>query len=103
MRKIMCFCDRCAVAAEWILRPWRQNFRYFELIIKCHGEAERFLIATPELLHARDPSSGREATEPLYVIAFEDEATRTSVRIIESPPANLSIRLSNPTNRTARE
>jgi hypothetical protein len=103
MRKIMCFCDRCAVAAEWTLRPWKQNFRYFELIVTCHGETERFLVATAELFHARDPSSGRETTKPLYVIAFEDETARSSVRVIESPPADLSIRLSNRTNRVVRE
>lgn len=103
MRKIMCFCDRCAVAAEWTLRPWRQNFRYFELTVECHAEAERFLVATQELLHARDPSSGREATEPLYVIAFEKETPRVSVRILEPPQANLSIRLTNHTNRLVRE
>lgn len=103
MRKLMCFCDRCAVPADWTLQPWMQNLRFFDLTITCHGEVERFLVAASELLHARDPSTGREPSTPLYIIAFEGETASKNVRVIESIPPDLSIRIPNYTNRLGRE
>ncbi len=102
MRKIMCFCDRCAVAADWTMRPWTQDLRYFELAVRCHGETEQFLVAASEFFQARDPSTGRELATPLYVIAFEGEGTSKTVRVIESRP-DLSLRIPDWTNRLARE
>jgi hypothetical protein len=103
MRKLMCFCDRCAVPADWSLRPWKQNLRYFDLTIKCHGELEQFLVAASEFVHvSRDPSSGRDITRPLYVIAFEGEIARKTIRVIEAA-TGASIRLANNTNRQVRD
>jgi hypothetical protein len=90
MRKLVCFCDRCAVAAEWTLRPSNRNVRFFDLTVSCHGEAERFLVAASDLMHARDPSTGRELLSPLYIIAIEGERPSTRVRVIKSVPQNLS-------------
>jgi hypothetical protein len=103
MRKLVCFCDRCAVAAEWTLRPSSRNVRFFDLTVSCHGEAERFLVAASDLMHARDPSTGRELLSPLYIIAFEGERPSTRIRVIESVPQNLSIRIHNQSNRLVGE
>jgi hypothetical protein len=102
MRKLVCFCDRCAIPAEWAMHPSRRNSRFFDLAITCHGETEYFLVAASELIHARDASSGRELTSPLTVIAFEDERPSKRVRVIETLPRNLSIRIPNHTNRLTR-
>jgi len=99
MRKLACFCDRCAIPAEWAMHPSRRNSRFFDLAITCHGETEYFLVAASELIHARDASTGRELTSPLTVIAFEDERPSKRVRVIETIPRNLSIRIPNHTNR----
>jgi hypothetical protein len=103
MRKLVCFCDRCAAAASWTLRLSRRNVRFFDLTISCHGEAENFLVAASELIHARDPLTGRELLSPLYIIAFEGERPSTRVRVIETIPQNLSIRIHNNSNRLAGE
>lgn len=101
MRKLACFCDHCAIAADWRLQPAKQNMRFFELIVSCHGEQELFLVAASELLYMREPS-GREVKTPLYVIAFEEEKPSTRIRVIETLPRNLSIRIPNYTNRLMR-
>lgn len=103
MRKLVCFCDRCAIAADWTLQPSRRNRRFFDLTVTCHGESEQFLVAASELLHVRDAASGREPSKPLYVIAFEAETPRKGIRVIESLPVGLSIRITNPTNRLLGE
>lgn len=102
MRKLKCFCDRYAVEADWTMRPWMRNLHFFELTVRCHGEAEQFLVAASELFHARDPSTGHELDKPLCVIAFEGEVASKTVRVIESQP-RLSIRIPNRTNRLVRE
>lgn len=99
MRKLACFCDRCAVSADWKLLPSKRNGRFFDLTVTCHGESERFLVAASDLIHARDPKTGFEMTTPLYVIAFEGERPNRDVRVIETLPRNLSIRIPNYTNR----
>ena len=98
MRKVACFCDRCAVSADWTMRPSRRNARFFDLTVICHGETEKFLVAASELMHLRDPATGREMLSPLYVIAFEGAQPSKKVRVIETSP-NLFIRLMNATNR----
>jgi len=103
MRKLMCFCDRCAAAADWTLRPSSRNVRFFDLAVSCHGEAERFLVAASDLMHARDPSTGRELLSPLYIIAFEGEQPSRRIRVIETVSQNLSIRIYNQSNRLVRE
>ncbi|WP_036258723.1 hypothetical protein [Methylocapsa aurea] len=103
MRKLICFCDHCAIAAEWSLRPAKRNLRFFDLVVSCHGEAESFLVAASDLLYARDPATGREISAPLYVIAFEGERPSKRTRVIETLPQDLSIRIPNYTNRLVRE
>jgi hypothetical protein len=103
MRKLVCFCDRCAVAANWTLRPSRRNVRFFDLTVFCHGKAESFLVAASELMHARDTSTGRELSSPLYVIAFEGGEASKRVRVIETIPQNLSVRIYNRSNRLVGE
>ncbi|SFK40190.1 hypothetical protein [Methylocapsa palsarum] len=103
MRKMACYCDRCAIAADWRLQPSKHNARFFELSVSCHGETERFMVAAASLVHARDPATGREIGAPLFVIAFEGEKPRLDVKLIEPAPQSLSIRLSNPTNRLVGE
>lgn len=101
MRKLACFCDRCAVPAEWSLRPSKRNSRFFDLTVSCHGEAEKFLVASSELLYPRDPATGREAQTPLYII--EGERPNKRVRLIMNDQPYLSIRVPNPTNRLMGE
>jgi hypothetical protein len=103
MRKLVCFCDRCAVAANWTLRPSNRNVRFFDLTVFCHGEAERFLVAASDMMHARDPSTGRELLSPLYVLAFDGEQPSKRIRVIETIPQNLSIRIYNHSNRLMGE
>jgi hypothetical protein len=103
MRKIACFCDRCAVSADWHLRSSPLNRRFFDLEVSCHGETERFMVSAATLVHARDPASGKEIETPLFVIAFEGEKFRRDVRMIEPAPQSLTIRLANPSNRLVRE
>jgi len=103
MRKLLCFCDRCAVAAGWTLRPSSRNIRFFDLTVSCHGEAERFLVSASDLMHARNPWTGRELLSPLHIIAFEGERPSTRIRVIESVPQNLSIRIYNQSNRLVGE
>jgi hypothetical protein len=98
MRKLACFCDRCAVSANWQLTRSRFNIRWFDLEIFCHGESERFSVSADALLHVRDPATGAETTSLLYVIAFEGERPNHRVRLIEAPAQNLSIRIWNPSN-----
>jgi hypothetical protein len=102
MRKVACFCDRCAVPADWTMRPSRRNVRFFDPAVTCHGETEKFLVAGSELMHARDPATGRETLSPLYVIAFEGAQPNTRVRVIQTTPS-LLIRLMNATNRLMGE
>jgi hypothetical protein len=66
------------------LRPSSRNIRFFDLVITCHGEAEHFLVAASDLMHARDPSTGRELGSPLYVIAFVGEQPSKRIRVIET-------------------
>jgi hypothetical protein len=80
------------------MRPSRRNARFFDLTVICHGETEKFLVAASELMHLRDPATGREILSPLYVIAFEGAQPSKKVRVIETSP-NLFIRLMNATNR----
>jgi hypothetical protein len=101
MRKLACYCDRCAIPAYWTMRPSKRNSRFFDLAITCHGETENFLVAASELMHARDASTGRELASPLTIIAFEGERPSKRVRVIETLPKNLSIRIVNHTNRLA--
>jgi hypothetical protein len=82
------------------VKTQRQVFR---LTVSCHGEDEYFLLAKSDLLHAREPSSGQEMTSPLYVIAFQCEQTSKRIRVIETIPQNLSIRIWNHTNRLVGE
>jgi len=103
MRKLACFCDRCAVPADWTMRPSKRNLRYFDLTVRCHGGSENFLVAATELVHARDASTGRELTTPLCIIAFEGERPSKRVRVIETVSPNLFTRLFNHTNRFAGE
>ncbi|MGA2639148.1 hypothetical protein [Methylocella sp.] len=103
MRKLACFCDRCAIAAEWSLRPSKRNVRFFDLTVSCHGEAEQFRVAASELIHAHDGTTGRELTTPLYVTAFEGERPSQRVRLIQSEEPYLSIRIRNHTNRLMGE
>jgi hypothetical protein len=71
---------------------------FFDLAVTCHGETEKFLVAASELMHLRDPSTGREVLSPLYVVAFEGAQASKRVRVIQTSP-NLFIRLMNATNR----
>jgi hypothetical protein len=103
MRKLACFCDRCAAAAYWQLSRSKFNLRWFDLIISCHGESERFLVAAEALVHVRDPATGQEIASPLHVIAFEGEHRNGRVRVIEAPPPNLSVRIWNPSNQLMGE
>ena len=95
MRKLMCFCDRCAVPADWTLKPHRRNIRFFDLKVCCHGETERFLLAATELEYPRDKATGRELTTPLYVIAFEGEKAASGVRLIPAVPKSITQRIDN--------
>jgi hypothetical protein len=88
MRKLLCYCDRCAVEADWSLCPSRRNSRFFDLVLKCHGEEEKFLVAATDLVRPRDPSTGKEIQSPLYVIAFEGEQASAQVRVIQSIDKN---------------
>jgi hypothetical protein len=78
-----------------------RNLRYFDLTVRCHGETERFLVAASELAHLRDPSTGRELTTPLCIIAFEGARPSKRVRVIETVPPNLFTRLFHHSNRLA--
>lgn len=84
------------------MQPSRRNTRFFDLTVTCHGETEKFLVAASELMHLRDPATGREVLSPLYVIAFEDAQPSKKVRVIQTFP-NLFIRLMNATNRLRGE
>jgi len=99
MRKVACFCDRCAIPADWTMQPSKRSSRFFDLAVTCHGETEKFLIAASDLVHAREPVTGRELITPLYIIAFEDERPSKRVRVIETLTASFSIRITNLTNR----
>lgn len=103
MRKLACYCDRCAVEADWNLRPSKRNARFYDLFISCHGEVETFLVATSDLIHARDSSTGTEIKSPLYVIAFDGAQARAQTRVIESPLPKLSVRILNNSNRLMGE
>jgi hypothetical protein len=103
MRKVACFCDRCALPADWTMRPSRRNMRFFDLAVTCHGETEKFLVAASELMHARDAATGRETVSPLYVIAFEGAQPSKRVCVIQTVSPNLLTRLINPTNRLMGE
>ncbi len=103
MRKLACYCDRCAIEADWNLRPSTRNSSFFDLILKCHGEEEKFLVAATDLVRPRNPSTGTEIQSPLFVIAFEGEKASVQVRVIQNVQPNLSIRIFNNSNRLMGE
>jgi hypothetical protein len=103
MRKLACYCDRCAAPANWRLSRSVFNMRWFDLVVSCHGEAERFSVAAGALLHARDPETGNEIASPLYIISFEGERPSSRIPVIDAPRQNLSVRIWNPSNRLMGE